>query len=85
MIMVSEKFPSDEFDLGEVFHTWDLCKKLFPHAKIVEKIEPMSQGAALAKARLQRKMGLYKHVRGRHDDAIFRVQVSCPRLWKYHR
>ena len=77
LIIVSEKFPSDEFDLDDAFHTWVLCKKLFPHAQKVEKIEPMSKEATLAKAKLQRKMGMYEHVRGRSDESIFWLRQAA--------
>jgi tetratricopeptide (TPR) repeat protein len=77
MIMVSEKFPSAENDLDEAFHTWDLCKRLYPHVQTVEKTEPISKEAKLAKAKLQRKMGMYELIRGRPEDSIFRHRQAA--------
>ena len=70
LMIVSEKFPSTEMMRIEAVTTWDLCKKLLPHALRVEMIEPTSEKAKLAKARLQMKIGEYELVQGRTGHSI---------------
>lgn len=70
LIMVSKEFPSTEMIPIEVVTTWNLCERLLPHALQVEKTQPLSQAAALAKAKLQMKIGEYELVRGRSSKSI---------------
>jgi tetratricopeptide (TPR) repeat protein len=70
LIMVSRRFPSTEMIPIEAATTWDLCKKLLPHALRVEKIQPLSEVAISAKAQLQMKIGEYELLRGRSEKSI---------------
>ena len=71
---LAEKFPPGESEL------WDQCKKLFPHACVVEKYGSSSSRMSLQKAKLRQKMANYLRVQDLHDLAITKHEEAAREL-----
>ena len=69
--VVADKFPSGESQL------WDQCKKIYPHACVVEQFNPSSASMSLQKARLKQKMANYLRMRDQYGPAVKRHEEAA--------
>ena len=71
---LADRFPPGESEL------WGQCKKLFPHACVVEKYESSSSRMSLQKAKLQQKMANYLRVQDLHNLAMIKHEEAAREL-----
>lgn len=69
--VVSDKFPSGESQ------QWDQCKKIYPHASVVEQFGTSSASTSLQKARLKQKMANYLRAQDQYVSAISRHEEAA--------
>ena len=69
--VVADKFPSGESQ------QWDQCKKIYPHAGVVEHFDTLSASTSLQKARLKQKMANYLRAQDQYDQAMKRHEEAA--------
>ncbi|KAA6414339.1 MAG: hypothetical protein FRX48_02702 [Lasallia pustulata] len=69
--VLADKFPSGESQ------QWDQCKKIYPHAGVVEHFDTSSASTSLQKARLKQKMANYLRAQDQYDPAMKRHEEAA--------
>lgn len=70
------KVVANRFPFGES-HEWDQCKKIYPHAGVVEQFNTSSSSTSLQKARLKQKMANYLRAQDQYDPAMSRHREAA--------
>ncbi|SLM34841.1 Tetratricopeptide-like helical domain [Lasallia pustulata] len=77
--VLADKFPSGESQ------QWDQCKKIYPHAGVVEHFDTSSASTSLQKARLKQKMANYVRAQDQYDPAMKRHEEAAEAFQKERR